>query len=189
MELGRIDRQRGPGDTGVRTGLAECRQLVDNLVRVVRDLALGLRPSMLDDLGLQPALEWLVRDVSRRSSMDVDLKVTASLDGLEDRYRTCIYRVVQEALTNCARHSGAAHVRVSVGPESGRLAVTIEDDGAGFDPRALTGGLGLKGMKERVKELGGAVTVRSEPGRGATVRLTLPLAAGVEVSDAARAAG
>ena len=189
MELGRIDRQRGAGDSGVRTGLAECRELVDNLVRVVRDLALGLRPSMLDDLGLQPALEWLVRDVSRRSSMDVDLTVTASLEGLEDRYRTCVYRIVQEALTNCARHSGAGHVRVSVAPESGQLAVSIEDDGAGFDPRAFTGGLGLKGMKERVKELHGAVTVRSEPGRGTTVRLRLPLAARTERDDVARAAG
>jgi signal transduction histidine kinase len=190
MELGRLDRQRGATDAGVRLGLAECRQLVDKLVRVVRDLALGLRPSMLDDLGLQPALEWLVRDVSRRSGMDVELTVTSALDGLEDRCRTCVYRAVQEALTNCVRHSGATHVRVVVGVAREQLTVTVADDGAGFDPMAATTGLGLRGMKERVKELGGALAVHSEPARGTTLRLSMPamtLAAGS--GDVARVAG
>jgi len=189
MELGRIDRQRGGSDAGVRVGLAECRQLVDQLVRVVRDLALGLRPSMLDDLGLQPALEWLVRDVSRRSSIDVDLVVSAPLDDLEDRYRTCIYRVVQEALTNCVRHSGAQHVRVSIASMPGRLEVTVTDDGVGFDPVQQSAGLGLRGMKERVKELQGTVTVGTGPD-GTTVRLSLPAAGATQAGhDVARAAG
>jgi hypothetical protein len=101
LEIGRVDRLRGgaPG-AAAGTAIAECRQIVDNLVRVVRDLALGLRPSMLDDLGLEPALEWLVRDVGRRSCLVIDLSVDDTIEVASEPQRTCIYRVVQEALTN-----------------------------------------------------------------------------------------
>ena len=98
MELGRIDR-RGierptPADVAARPwAVAECRQLVDDMVRTVRDLALGLRPSMLDDFGLQPALEWHVRDFARRFGIPVELSVDGDLERLPEQHRTCVYRV------------------------------------------------------------------------------------------------
>jgi signal transduction histidine kinase len=189
MELGRIDRLRAPGDKATTGAVAECRQLVDNLVRVVRDLALGLRPTMLDDFGLQPALEWLVRDISRRSLFDIDLRVNGDIDALEDQYRTCVYRVVQEALTNCIRHSGATNVQVTINGRRDALDVSIVDDGVGFDQSRHRGGLGLRGIAERVKELRGTVTVYSAPDAGTTVRLTLPIRTTGLEGHLARAAG
>lgn len=189
LELGRIDRVRATGDKPIAGAVAECRHLVDNLVRVVRDLALGLRPTMLDDFGLQPALEWLVRDVSRRSQLAIDLHVHGEIDGLEDQYRTCVYRVVQEALTNCVRHSRASRVQVTIKGTPDALDVSIVDDGVGFDRARHRGGLGLRGMVERVKELHGTVTVLTAPNAGTTVRLSLPLRATAVEDRLARAAG
>ena len=113
MELGRIERTRAPSDAGIGAAVAECRRLVDSMVRTVRDLALGLRPSMLDDFGLQPALEWHVRDFTRRYGVDVDLTLHGDFDALPDAYRTCVYRAVQEALTNCIRHAQARSIEVT----------------------------------------------------------------------------
>jgi signal transduction histidine kinase len=175
LEIGRIDRLRGggpPGATG--TAIAECRQIVDNLVRVVRDLALGLRPSMLDDFGLEPALEWLVRDVARRSGLAIELQVDGGADTASEPQRTCIYRIVQEALTNCVRHAQAARVIVRVEPRDGGLLVSVMDDGRGFEPEHRAFGLGLRGMEERVKELQGRFTVQRAASRGTTVSFWLP---------------
>ena len=189
LELGRIDRVRAGGDKAIAGAVSECRQLVDNLVHVVRDLALGLRPTMLDDFGLQPALEWLVRDVSRRSMLDIDLRVKGQIDELEDQCRTCVYRAVQEALTNCVRHSQASHVQITISGTPTTLDVSISDDGAGFDQTRQRGGLGLRGIVERVKELHGTVTVHSAPDAGTTVRLSLPLRVRPMEEPLARAAG
>jgi signal transduction histidine kinase len=176
MELGRIERTipvasvRADGG-----GVTECRLLVDQLFRTVRDLALGLRPSMLDDLGLQPALEWHVRDFTQRYGVDVDLIVSGDLNALPDRYRTCVYRSIQEALTNCVRHAHAGHIRITVTGSGNQLEVSVIDDGIGFDPARRQGGLGLRGIDERVKELNGVMTVDSPAGAGTALALHLPL--------------
>jgi signal transduction histidine kinase len=153
--------------------------LVEGTVRVVRNMALLLRPSMLDDLGLIPALKWQARESSKSTSMNVtvDVSVAAELgpDDLPDEYKTCIYRVVQEALHNCARHSRAATVRIRVEQERDRLLLNIQDDGQGFDVQQ-TKGLGLLGIQERVTRLGGICQVHSQPGRGTTLSVALPLA-------------
>lgn len=175
MELGRIDRMRLGGETLLANAVAECRQLVDDIVRTVRDLALGLRPSMLDDFGLQPALEWLTRDFTRRSNVPVELVVSGPLDALSDQHRTCIYRVVQEALTNCVRHARASAITVSVYAQPDSIAVTVSDDGVGLASTRPATGFGLRGIEERVRELGGGITLESAPGRGAALAITLPI--------------
>jgi len=175
MELGRIDRLRTHTDTRVGAAVAECRQLVDDMVHLVRDLALGLRPSMLDDLGLQPALEWLARDFARRSNVRVALEFSGALDDLTDLHRTCIYRVVQEALTNCVRHARATAIRVVVSATADSLDVSVSDDGIGLDPTRRASGFGLRGIEERVRELGGSVTLLSEAGQGAMLSIRLPV--------------
>ena len=153
---------------------SEFRRRLENIISVVRNMSLLLRPSMLDDLGLVPALEWQAREVTKRSGMLVDLVEESVSDSLPEDYKTCVYRVVQEALHNCSRHAEARHVRVVVRQEPERLLLTIQDDGKGFDARRVRG-LGLIGMSERVAHLGGRFEVDSEPGRGTLLRVELPL--------------
>ena len=188
MEVGRIDRLRAPSQPGLAEAVVECRSLVDAVVRTVRDLALGLRPSMLDDFGLQPALEWHVRDFSRRYEIPVDLGVKGNLDELPDPHRTCVYRVVQEALTNCVRHSHATRIVLNVSGTPELLTITLSDDGVGLDAAKKRSGLGLRGIEERVRELGGSLSIRSAAGQGTTLMVLLPVPARSE-GTLARAAG
>jgi signal transduction histidine kinase len=151
--------------------------LVEGTLRVVRNMALLLRPSMLDDLGLIPALKWQARETSKTTSMNVTVEVSVQAelasDELPDEYNTCIYRVVQEALHNCARHSRATTVRIRVEQERDLLMLDIQDDGQGFDA-LQTKGLGLLGMQERVTRLGGTCHVHSQPGAGTILSVSLP---------------
>ena len=175
MELGTIDRLRDAGDAPMARSVAEGRNLVDTMVRLVRDLALGLRPSMLDDWGVQAALEWHARDFTRRYEVPVDLQVVGDLDRLPDQHRTAVYRIIQEALTNCARHARAERIRIRLQGDAGSLEVTVVDDGDGFDVTHRNGGLGLHGIEERVRELEGEVRIRSVEGAGTTLWIRLPL--------------
>jgi signal transduction histidine kinase len=136
-------------------------------------MALMLRPSMLDDLGLIAALEWQGREVSRRSEAEVQVDAENVSEQLPEEHKTVIYRVVQEALNNAARHSGAKNIRVKVRQDNGRIAMEVADDGSGFDP-VRTRGLGILGMEERVKRLGGTFAIDSHPGGGTTIRFELP---------------
>jgi signal transduction histidine kinase len=188
MELGRIERTRASA-IGAAPAVAECRRLVDSMVRTVRDLALGLRPSMLDDLGLQPALEWHVRDFTRRYGVHVDLEVDGNLDSLPDQYCICVYRAVQEALTNCIRHAAARSIQITISSSAGRLEVAVHDDGVGLDPARRGHGLGLRGIGERVKDLGGTMAIDSAPGKGTTLSIRLPWPAPTAEVTLARAAG
>jgi len=148
--------------------------LVEGSVRAVRNMALLLRPSMLDDLGLVPALRWQAREVSKRTSIDVSVAAELPCDDFPDEYKTCIYRVVQEALHNCSRHSHARAVRIRMQQEPSRLTLSIQDDGQGFDFKE-TKGMGLLGMQERVARLGGNCHVHSERGSGTVITVELPL--------------
>jgi signal transduction histidine kinase len=189
MELGRIDRARAPADARVGPAVAESKKLVDDMFRTVRDLALGLRPSMLDDFGLHAALEWLVRDVTSRYGLNVELEVEGDLDALPERYRTCVYRAVQEALTNCVRHAKAHSVDVRVTSDGEHLDVTVTDDGIGFDPAKRRAGLGLRGIDERVKELQGVSTITTAHTGGMKLAIRLPWRTPSSEVPLARAAG
>jgi signal transduction histidine kinase len=137
-------------------------------------MALLLRPSMLDDLGLVAALEWQAREVSKRTGMLVDTVDENVSDDLPEDHKTCVYRIVQEALNNCSKHAYAKNVRVTLSQDSNHLRVSIEDDGKGFDPNRARG-LGLVGMNERVSQLGGVLKVDSQPAGGTCLRIDLPL--------------
>jgi signal transduction histidine kinase len=175
MELGSIDRLRSPDDVALSRAVAESRQLVDNMVRTVRDLALGLRPSMLDDFGLQPALEWHVRDVNRRYGLPIDLSVTGELGNLPEPYTTCLYRIVQETLTNCVRHASASRIRVTVTGTADTLALVVVDDGIGIPPERRKSGLGLRGIEERVRDLSGSLEIHSTAGVGTSITIRIPI--------------
>ena len=154
--------------------LDNIRKFADSSVNSIRDIALLLRPSMLDDLGLIPALEWQAREASRRSGVKISVTAENVSDLLPDEMRTCIYRVVQEALQNVFRHSGAKSAVVTVRQDDGSLFLSVEDDGSGFDPEK-TRGLGMLGMEERVRQLGGQFELQSAPGKGTVLKVRLPI--------------
>ena len=159
----------------MRAHLDSIRSLAEKGMNEIRNMALLLRPSMLDDFGLLPALQWQAREIGKRTGLRVQVASEISAE-LPEEHKTCVYRVVQEALNNCAQHAQAGAVQVIVGHESGRILVTVQDDGCGFDPQRVRG-LGLLGMEERVRHLGGEFYIDSRPGRGTLVRVILPLAA------------
>src|SRR5580704_3999463 len=159
----------------VRRHVESIKKLAEASVNVIRNMTLLLRPSMLDDFGLVPALEWQAREVSKRTGLRVHVAAQDNAGELSEELKTCIYRVVQEALHNCARHSPARSVKVIVRQEGHKIFLSVEDDGHGFDAGRVRG-LGLVGMEERVTHLGGAFEVRSKPGAGTKVEVELPVA-------------
>ena len=175
MEAGNAAALVAPNDADVRQHVDSIKKLAEASVNIIRNMTLLLRPSMLDDFGLVPALEWQAREVSKRTGIRVQVAAAESAGELPDELKTCIYRVVQEALHNCARHAQARSVRVVVRQEDSRIVLSVEDDGRGFDARRVRG-LGLVGMEERVRHLGGAFQIRSTPGSGTKVDVELPLA-------------
>ena len=175
VELGNLTAALSAGDQRELRGHVEViKKLAENSVQVVRNMALLLRPSMLDDLGLVPALQWQAREVSKRTGMRVDVAADNVSDDLFEEYKTCVYRVVQEALNNCSKHARARQVRVTVHQEQFKLLLTIQDDGQGFASH-LERGLGLVGMEERVTRLGGLFQVDSQPGHGTLLSIELPV--------------
>jgi signal transduction histidine kinase len=163
-------------DAGEMRGhLAAVKKLAGKTVNEVRDLALLLRPSMLDDFGLVPALNWQVRETGKRTGLDIRLYAGDDCDDLPDEHKTCIFRLVQEALNNAARHAGARTAQVNVRNAGDRVVFSVQDDGSGFDKRTVRG-LGLLGMEERVRRLGGQLRIDSYPGRGTAIAAELPLA-------------
>jgi signal transduction histidine kinase len=174
FELGNLEDIRDSDPVAFHRQLEELKRLNADAMRAIRDLAMGLRPSMLDDIGLEAALKWQGREFSRHTGVPARVEVDGSLDDLSDAQRTCMYRVVQEALTNCARHARADNVVVSVKSTESGVEVVVTDDGVGFEPRLSRGGLGLLGIRERVQALSGHVEMFSERMKGTTIRVWLP---------------
>jgi len=168
---GEITGQMG-GD--VKDRVSSIALMAEKTLNIVRDLALLLRPSMLDDFGLVPALNWHAREMSKRTGLNVRVVADEISDDLPDEHKTCIYRVVQEALNNAARHANARNLQVIVKNEASRVVFSVRDDGSGFDKRFVRG-LGMLGMEERVRRLGGDLRIDSEMGRGTTISAELPL--------------
>ncbi len=175
MELASIARIHGDSESEISSRIARAKGTVEQTLRIVRDIAMLLRPSMLDDLGLAPALAWLLKEVARSSGFEIHSDIEPAVDKLPDTHRTCVYRVVQEALTNASRHSGARKVAVCLKSDGVQVIGRILDDGCGFDRRAQKSrGLGLLGMEERVREIGGSIRIESSPSGGPRVEFRLP---------------
>jgi signal transduction histidine kinase len=182
MSLKLLESDRGPDDT--RRLTADLRAAVDDVISRVHDLAWELRPSLLDSLGLVAAVQSLVEESARRLGLLVDLEVA----GLEhSRFRPDVelaaFRIVQESLTNVAKHSGSSRASVVLQRRDGTLVVVIEDEGRGFDYEQMAGSalferhLGLFGMSERATLVQGRLSVDSVPGRGTTIIAEIPLEA------------
>jgi len=161
--------------------LEQIRQLTDEILEGVRRFSQDLRPPTLDDLGLLPTLEGLVVDLRAQEGIDVRLKVLGSQRRLSPEAELVLFRMVQEALNNVRRHAQASKVMTIVEFADGRVRLTISDNGRGFElpermsDLAAAGKLGLMGMHERARLLGGVLTIESEVGKGTTVIADLPV--------------
>jgi signal transduction histidine kinase len=182
MEMGVAMRGLGP-ESRSKAALEEARSLAESTLQSVRDLSQLLHPSMLDDFGLPEAVNGYLRSFSKRTGIRTQLVTERMEDRLPSEIEVCVYRIVQEATTNVARHSGATVCTVSLERREETLQLTIEDDGRGIDA-AKSGagearrGLGLIGMRERAQALAGTfvITTRPEGGTRAVVRVPIPLA-------------
>jgi signal transduction histidine kinase len=165
----------------IRERLAETSSLADQTLEQIRELALDLRPSMLDDLGLVPTLRWYVNRYAKRSDIEVELEAIDLEERLAAEVETVLYRVVQEALTNVARHAQANRVRIRLERKEAKFRAFIEDDGQGFDVKEVASrasperGAGLLGIRERVALLSGRFNIQSRPGRGTRLTLEIPI--------------
>jgi len=178
----KVVRDATPESSPTRDRLQSLQNLTDTIGREVHQLALELRPTALDDLGLQAALANYAEGWSERSGVEVDFQTVGPDTGrLPEPAETALYRVVQEALTNVLRHAGARRVSLILQQSPGQAVAVVEDDGVGFDAESVSapaGGrerLGLLGMRERVVLVGGTLTVESARGRGTTVIARVPL--------------
>ena len=174
LELASVGRQPDGSVNG--QALDEARAITDHAIQAVRDVSQLLHPSTLDDLGLPDTVDWYLKGFARRSEVRSTLNLEGLSDPLPQDVSVCAYRVIQEATTNIARHSGATSCRVTLAQRPGWLEVVIEDDGMGFDPAAPGGrGLGLVSVRERVAGLGGHTKLDSRPGRGTRLAIELPI--------------
>ncbi len=179
MESGCADRQ-------TQQQAHELRQIAIQTLEEVHDLAMQLRPRLLDDLGLRAALERLVKEWQVRYRIAIDLMCHIAQERLPDVVETALYRIIQEALTNVARHARARNVSVLIEQRGEDLVAVVEDDGIGFDISKIEMGdsaqahLGLAGMRERAALLGGTITFESEIGRGTSIYIQLPIPKTVE---------
>jgi len=164
-----------------RERIADTRALAHSTLRAIRNLSIDLRPSALDDLGLLPALRWYVKEYQKKCSIDVEFHATGFKERLPAEMETALYRIVQECLTNTAKHANANRVTITLKEETDKVYARITDDGEGFDYEALLKtpgqerGLGLAGMNERAVLLNGTLNIHSTSGRGTIIEVSIPL--------------
>ena len=181
MDLGMIERATTTvAPQELQTRVREAREQVTELLQEVRTMSQLLRPSMLDDFGLIPTLQWLVEKFTARTRIAVDLRTPAAETRLPPAIEVLLYRVTQEALTNVVKHARATRVEVRFEVRDGEAALTIADDGVGFDIERFrrtpaAGGVGLLGMRERVAYYRGHIAFRSRPQAGMRIDLTIPI--------------
>jgi signal transduction histidine kinase len=174
--LGLKPLEEALADHPSRAALTELREHVVTALQDVRRLAVELRPAVLDDFGLVPALERLTEGFAEQTSVRVDFHSALGETRLPSEVETALYRAVQESLTNIVKHANARSVSVSLARRESAVAAVIEDDGAGFDPRAVRDdGIGILGMRERLALLDGRLEIESRPGHGTTLVAEVPL--------------
>lgn len=176
LELAAAQRAKDP--LRVAQALTEVKSIADDALQTVRNLSQLLRPPMLDALGLPETLQWYLKRFSARTGIPAELRQVNRLSRAGQDIETCVYRVVQEATTNVARHARASTCHVTIQQLSRSILVTVEDNGCGFDQeetgREWPRGMGLIGMTERVTGFGGEIAIDSQPGRGTRLTVELP---------------
>jgi len=181
MDVAWCKEKLPPGNDAFAAKVDRMATLLKSTIAATRRIAADLRPLMLDDLGLVPSIEWLVENFTQRTGITGDLLVDRRELELTNAQASAVFRIVQESLTNVAKHAQAAHVDIAIERDDGALVVRIEDDGVGFSLQAprKPNSFGLLGLRERASLLGGEVTIESAPGEGTMVEVRLPTEAPV----------
>lgn len=177
MYIASLNKKIAPQEDDIKEKFSSTIQLIEETIRSVRKISMDLRPSMLDDLGLMAALEWQSNEFEKRSGIDTEFINQTGNKEIPARLKTGLFRIYQESLTNVARHADAKKIVSSLKFENNNLVLTITDDGKGFSFKNIESKktLGLFGMKERTLEMGGHYEIKSEPGVGTTVSVTVPV--------------
>lgn len=168
------------GDGPTSKKLSDIDSLLNHMVAATRRISADLRPLVLDDLGLGPAVEWLVQKFTERNGIPCELAIGVPDLELDEAHASAVFRILQESLTNAARHAQASRIEVSIDLSDGAVALKVRDDGRGFspdDPRK-PGSFGLVGLRERAYLLGGEVNIASAPGQGTSIEVRIPLESG-----------
>jgi two-component system sensor histidine kinase UhpB len=164
-----------------RARITETRMLAHRTLRAVRNMSIDLRPSALDDLGLLPALRWYIKEYQQKFNIEVDFQSLGLKERLPSEMETVLYRIVQESLTNIAKHAQAHKVAIMLRDDGDAVNASIVDDGIGFDLEQLQRtpgqerGLGLAGMHERALLLNGSLNIEAQPGQGTRVKVHIPI--------------
>jgi signal transduction histidine kinase len=175
MELRTVERLAGREPEKASERLAETFELVDETIRSIRRIASDLRPGILDDFGLEAAVEWQLQQFRDRTGTAVDLETNLAEERLSKDLSTAAFRVLQESLTNVARHADANHVQVLMRTTEDEFLLTVHDNGKGLQPDPQRRSLGLVGMRERARQLGGSVMVANDITGGVLVQMRVPL--------------
>jgi PAS domain S-box-containing protein len=185
LELSWLGGRLKEGRRATPEEVGAMRQLLDTAIASVRRIATDLRPPILDDLGFGEAVRWQTEEFAKRSGLDIVLDLQAQALVEDDLVATALFRIVQESLTNVARHAGATQVKVSLTADETDLLLTVSDNGTGIaEPARKGNGIGLVSMRERATALGGHFKIAGVPGAGTTIEVTLPLERQVSVKEA-----
>lgn len=187
LNLAKLSRSGGTLNKEGRRVLAEAHKIMKGLAREIRSLSYLLHPPVLDDLGLTTAIEEYASGFSRRSGIHADVEISSEIGRLPQEIETALFRIIQESLGNIQRHSGSASAKIQLKREVSRLTLEVSDEGRGFSSENLEEaparpsklGVGILGMRERMRQLGGRLEIRSGTS-GTTVSAALPLAAKAE---------
>jgi PAS domain S-box-containing protein len=176
IELTMVELGLPPDNDSLRQRVQTISLILNDVMAGMRRISGGLRPSILDHLGLEAAIDWLTLDFSERTGIECDFQAMESETVPDDRVSLALYRILEEALGNVERHAGAKRVKVKLQVINRNVQLEVSDDGAGFDiSRIPPGAFGVLGMKERARRLGGLVTIESGPGAGTRLVAVLPL--------------
>ena len=170
----RLAGLRDAADPALREALDAAVDLCADTLEDTRELARLLRPTILDDLGLEPALRWLGRSIGQSAGIAIAVEVEP-LPAIDEERQTLLFRIAQEALNNIAKHAQARSVLLRVVERDGQLQLQVVDDGVGFDPAQQPGGSGVSGMRERLRLFQGRLEVHSAPGHGTRLRAVVPV--------------
>ncbi len=184
MNLAQIAKEAAEGNANLAALADESRALAQELNQELRTTSYLLHPPLLDETGLRAALEWYADGLKRRAGLEVNIVLEKGLERPSRELELAVFRIAQECLTNIHRHSGSKNAHIRIVRKNGNLCVEVRDEGRGIAPDKLSriqsngGGVGLRGMRERVRQFFGTVAIESQPGEGTTVLVTLPLATG-----------